>query len=106
MVSDLGRPPDQGNPGYPKSFTVTAKPEGKIGHYVATLTFPQPGDWEWSIEAFPFPQPMPILTVLATAPAAAEPITQSPKWPLLVGVTGLIGGRNLHFCGGASGPGG
>ena len=29
-----------------------AKAQGKTGHYVATLTFPQAGGWTWSIFAF------------------------------------------------------
>jgi hypothetical protein len=72
-----------------ESFTVAAKPEGKTGHYVATLTFLQPGGWNWSIEAFAIDQPMPTLTVLASAPVAVEPTAQSSWWSWLLGLIGL-----------------
>ncbi|HJS18912.1 MAG TPA: FixH family protein, partial [Anaerolineales bacterium] len=35
-----------------EEFVVIAEPEGKPGHYTATLTFPKEGDWQWSIQAF------------------------------------------------------
>lgn len=70
-----------------ESFVLTTEPQGQIGHYVARLTFPQPGAWQWSIQAFTMDQPMPVLTVLDAVPAAtAEPAIPS----LAVGLTGLI----------------
>lgn len=54
------------------SFTVTAKRQGASGHYVATLTFPSAGTWDWKIDIEQFgmiTQPMPQLSVLAAAPA-------------------------------------
>jgi len=33
-------------------LTFFAEPQGKPGHYMATLTFPTNGEWEWSIQAF------------------------------------------------------
>jgi len=33
-----------------KRVTVTAKPDGPIGHYVARLTLPEPGFWTWQVE--------------------------------------------------------
>ena len=44
-------------------FVVDAKPEGKPGHYAATLTFPKEGDWDWSIQAFTMSQKMPMMSV-------------------------------------------
>lgn len=46
-----------------EQFKVTAKEEGKPGHYTATLTFPKEGEWSWMIEAFTMQQEMPMLTV-------------------------------------------
>ncbi len=54
-------------------FVVDAEPEGKPGHYVATLTFPKEGDWSWSIQAFTMDQAMPTLSVVAPAAGAAPP---------------------------------
>jgi mono/diheme cytochrome c family protein len=42
---------------------TTAVAEGATGHYVATLAFPNEGEWRWAIDAFSFAQPMPALTV-------------------------------------------
>ena len=33
---------------------VSAHQEGKVGHYVAEVTFPTPGSWKWSIIPAPF----------------------------------------------------
>jgi len=53
-----------------ETFTVNARPKpGEPGHYAATITFPQAGEWDWHIDAFWPPQPMPRLNVLAAAPA-------------------------------------
>lgn len=74
-----------------ESFTTSAKAQGKVGHYTAALTFPQPGIWNWTINAFSIDQPMPTLDVVATSPAK-EPETPTPaSWPLLLGVIGLVG---------------
>jgi cytochrome c len=48
-------------------FVVKAEPDDKPGHYMATLTFPKEGNWEWSIQAFTMDQPMPTLNVAAAA---------------------------------------
>jgi len=57
-----------------EQFTVNAEPEGKSGHYTATLVFPKEGNWSWSIQAFTMDQPMPNLSV--TAPIAK--VTDQP----------------------------
>jgi Cytochrome c len=87
---------------FAETMSISAEPEGKTGHYVATLTFPKEGNWEWSIQAFTMHQPMPILSVAAAGPAHAnqsfmktEPasVILSPLWivrTLAVGI-GLFG---------------
>jgi cytochrome c2 len=86
-----------------ESFVVHAEEEGKPGHYIATLTFPTEGAWEWSIQAFTMDQPMPVLNVTAgTVSSVPEPVATaesaapSLSWlwivrmlALAVGVIGL-----------------
>jgi cytochrome c2 len=77
-----------------KSVSVLAIEEGDVGHYAATLTLPQAGEWQWNIEAFGAPQPMPALTVVdaALVTTKSEPITSSSNiLSLLAGGIGLIG---------------
>ena len=84
-----------------EKLVVYAEPEGKPGHYMATLTFPTEGEWEWSIQAFSMDQPMPLLTVSAPgAVSASQPVKTEPARtsisPLLILRTlalgiGLIG---------------
>lgn len=50
-----------------QEFVVNAEPDGKPGHYTATLTFPKEGEWRWFINAFSMEQLMPALTVAAPA---------------------------------------
>ena len=38
--------------GSTQSVRVVADEEGEVGHYAATLTLPQSGEWQWEIEAF------------------------------------------------------
>lgn len=74
-----------------KTITVMAEAQGKVGHYTAALTLPQPGIWNWSIMAFTMDQPMPALHVRVATPAP-EPKPSAPSsWPLLVGTIGLVG---------------
>lgn len=80
--------------GSSQSVSVEANAEGKVGHYVATLTFPQSGEWQWSIKAFTMNQPMPALTVMeATAvETKSEPATSNfNSLFLLAGGLGLLG---------------
>ncbi|HLF29114.1 MAG TPA: c-type cytochrome [Anaerolineae bacterium] len=70
-----------------KSFTTTATEQGAVGHYVATLTLPEPGTWEWSING----QRMPPLIAPATS-SPAEVNVSLPAWlPFAVGVLALFG---------------
>lgn len=75
------------------NVTEGAKAQGEIGHYVAVLTFPQAGEWQWSIQAFTGSQPMPLLSVIA-APTiargeASDLVPNNP--PLLIGALGMAG---------------
>lgn len=58
--------------GFSETFVVQAEPEGERGHYAATLTFPEEGNWEWSIQAFSMDQRMPGLTVSAPEAGSAN----------------------------------
>lgn len=61
-----------------QEFVVDAKPDGKPGHYTATVTFPKDGDWMWSINAFGMEQLMPALNVSASTVAmSGEPVVMS-----------------------------
>lgn len=74
-----------------KKVEVSAKAEGAVGHYVATLSFPEPGEWRWWVEAFTGNQPMPPLQV---GPLEAVTPTKGGvdiSWPLLMGLLGLFG---------------
>jgi len=87
-----------------EQFTVNADPEGKPGHYTATLIFSREGDWSWSIQAFTMDQPMPGLRVsapVAKVTGQSEPVSKlvtMPISPLLVlrvvtlgfGLAGLV----------------
>lgn len=82
--------------GSTESVIVEAHEEGEVGHYVATLTLPQTGEWEWSIQAFTGTQPMPALTVVDPALVASEAVKPAPNSLSLfaagVGMLGVIGG--------------
>jgi hypothetical protein len=72
-----------------KPLTFFATPEGKPGYYIATLTLPEPGDWEWSIQAFTMDQKMPALNVAASSTAAvSQPVAKSE--PATVGISLLL----------------
>ncbi len=50
-----------------QELVMDAEPEGKPGHYVATMTLPKEGEWQWSIQAFTMDQKMPGLSVAAAS---------------------------------------
>lgn len=82
-----------------ETLTSFAVPEGKPGHYTATLTFPQDGNWEWSIQAFTMDQKMPVLSVAASntgtvsQPAAkTEPSATYISLLLIVGIVAVAVG--------------
>jgi len=82
------------------AFVVHAKHDDKPGHYVATLTFPKEGNWNWSIQAFTMDQAMPALSVAAPivvstneTPAKTNPIlwlTVVRSSVLVIGLVGLL----------------
>ena len=80
-------------------FVMDAAPEGKPGHYTATLTFPKEGEWRWSIQAFTMDQTMPVLSVATPSVASAnqpvvriEPVAPSIPWLLIVRSLAVVGG--------------
>lgn len=87
-----------------QELVVNAEAEGRDGHYVATLNFPEPGEWQWSIQAFSMDQTMPTLNVTAstangatsTVPKAEpsfselSPLTWGSIALLAVGLVGTI----------------
>jgi hypothetical protein len=83
--------------GSTEAVRVVAEEKGEVGHYAATLTLPQTGEWQWEIEAFGAAQPMPALTVVEAAMAVtkSEPATVPTNFnnylSLLAGGVGLLG---------------
>ena len=82
-------------------FIVHARPSDKPGHYVATLTFPEEGDWSWSIQAFTMDQPMPTLSVAAPGGVTANQTPQNE--PMTAAVPPLVILRVLAFAAGLVG---
>src|SRR5690606_38139318 len=74
-----------------KTVLFTAKEQGEVGHYVATLTFPVDGQWSWTIDAFTMSQAMPPLTVVPSAKNATEPSTAAafPVTSMMAGILGI-----------------
>lgn len=82
-----------------ETFVAYAEPEGKPGHYVATLTFPKEGNWEWSIQAFTMDQPMPILKVAAAlADTTSQPVVKTE--PVTASISPVLIVRVLAFAAG------
>jgi hypothetical protein len=69
-------------------LTFFAEAQGGPGHYVATITLPEAGAWEWEIEAFGPPATMAPITVAAPAPAPA-PAAPAPA-PALWGALAAL----------------
>ena len=61
---------------------VVAQAQGETGHYIAELTLPQAGRWDWSIRAFTMDQPMPPLMVrtISDEVAPATTFQYTPFW--------------------------
>jgi hypothetical protein len=78
-----------------EKIMVDAKPEGEPGHYVATLTFPKEGEWEWSIQAFTMGQVMPTLTVSAPGPASVSQPAKTEAMPVTISPLLIL--RGLAF---------
>jgi cytochrome c2 len=80
-----------------ESFTAVAEDQGDVGHYVATITFPQTGTWRWSINGFG-DHAMPDVDVQAAitrtvvaANGRTQPADSSLSLALAVAIVGLFG---------------
>lgn len=82
-------------------LTFPARDEGARGHYLARVTLPTTGAWEWKISSFG-EHPMPPITVTAT-PVAPRDDTASllPRWLTAAAIMALaliaLGGLILGF---------
>ena len=74
-----------------QTVTATAQSAGRQGHYEATLTLPQPGQWSWSIDlGYGLKQGMPPLKVEKDR-FETQPVAWPFSVPLSVGFVGLAG---------------
>jgi hypothetical protein len=64
------------NPATGERVTAKAKDEGAVGHYVATITLPSAGTWNWEVHAFGPVAKLAPLTVVSAA-TTASPIAPS-----------------------------
>ena len=72
----------------PQRFRAVA--DGAPGHYVAQVTFPAAGEWQWDVDQTPFaPQALGTVTVMAPSAASATPNTMLPIVPALAIATAL-----------------
>ena len=71
-----------------QELVIDADPEGKPGHYVATVTLPKEGEWQWSVQAFTMDQKMPALSVAAASTVSGSepvvPIKAQPTSTLMI----------------------
>ncbi|NTU85661.1 MAG: hypothetical protein HGA45_41055 [Chloroflexales bacterium] len=75
-------------------LTVSAVAHGEPGHYLATVTLPDPGVWRWEINAFGPPSVMaPITVAAAPARGPAIPIPALVVTTLAAVAIGLLGLR-------------
>ncbi len=56
------------------AYNFVGTPDGAPGHYVATVTFPEAGTYQWSVTQGSFfaPMQLPAVSVQAAAPVAAS----------------------------------
>ena len=58
-----------------QELVIDAERKGKPGHYVAAVTLPKEGEWQWSVQAFTMDQKMPTLSVAAASTVSvSEPV--------------------------------
>jgi hypothetical protein len=86
-----------------EKVSFKAQPEGKIGHYVATVSLPASGTWNWEIDAFgpvatmaPIDVIAPKITVSENQ-ATAAPLTLPPLLPAGVFLVVLLSFAALLF---------
>ncbi len=86
------------HPASGEQLVVEAEPGKALGTYMATLSLPQSGEWQWEVEAFTAVYTMPPLTVsepAAVANAANEggtAVGATPvAWQLILGWTAAAG---------------
>lgn len=61
-----------------ETFSLVARQEGAVGHFVADVTFPSAGAWQWSVTPAPFPEvELGNVTILAAGAAAPQQSAQS-----------------------------
>jgi hypothetical protein len=65
--------------------SFAAVPQGAVGHYVATVTFPAGGPVRWRVEQGWFgPQDLGVIEVTpATPPSGTTAVPESQPWPAL-----------------------
>lgn len=74
-----------------QTVTVFAERSGAVGHFAATVTLPEPGEWAWTLDAFGWGgpvQPMPEVSVLEGA-ASAPAVIPAQTASALAGVVSL-----------------
>ncbi|MDI3338998.1 MAG: hypothetical protein QJR03_12790 [Sphaerobacter sp.] len=67
--------------------------EGETGHYVARVTLPAAGTWQWHIDAFEGPHPMPPLAV------GAAPAISTAESPAASGIVTWLAEARLPLVG-------
>jgi hypothetical protein len=79
-----------------EKIVVRAEPQGDPGHYVAALTFPKEGNWDWSVQAFTMDQRMPVLQVAApVAGTVNQPVVKTE--PAAASISPVLIVRVLAF---------
>ena len=76
-----------------ETVEVQAAPEGRPGHYVATLTFPSEGTWNWAIETREImveTKLQPLAVAPAPTPATAQPPAGVPLALVAAVVIGVL----------------
>lgn len=66
-----------------QKLSFTASPQGELGHYIADLTLPSAGTWEWAIETFGPPATLSPILVAEAAPVPSAdriPVALPQRW--------------------------
>lgn len=71
-------------------LVIEAVPEGETGHYSATITLPEAGQWQWSISAFSMAQAMPALQAVPTSGSNPGDPLQALSPMVVGGIAGVI----------------